>query len=166
MSPEVSPEVTGETVAMLVLELARRGQTVAAAESLTGGLLCATLVDVPGASLVLRGGLVVYATDLKTSLAGVPADLLERRGPVDPDVALALARGARQRCGTDWGLATTGVAGPEPQEGVEVGTVYVAVADASDAQVRRLRLDGDREAIRAAAVAAALDLLRQRLEAV
>jgi nicotinamide-nucleotide amidase len=166
VSQEVTPDTTGETVALLVLELARRGQTVAAAESLTGGLLCATLVDVPGASQVLRGGLVVYATDLKTSLAGVPADLLDRQGAIDPDVALALARGARERCGADWGLATTGVAGPEPQDGVEVGTVYVAVADAADAQVRRLRLDGDREAIRAAAVAAALDLLRQRLEAV
>jgi nicotinamide-nucleotide amidase len=138
---------------------------VAAAESLTGGLLCATLVDVPGASQVLRGGLVVYATDLKASLADVPADLLERQGPIDPDVALALARGARSRCGADWGLATTGVAGPDPQDGVEVGTVYVAAADAADAQVRRLRLDGDREAIRAGAVAAALDLLRERLEA-
>jgi nicotinamide-nucleotide amidase len=166
VSADVSPDVTGETVALLVLELARRGQTVAAAESLTGGLLCATLVDVPGASLVLRGGLVVYATDLKASLAGVPADLLERQGPVDPDVALALARGARERCGADWGLAATGVAGPDPQDGVEVGTVFVAVADAADARVRRLRLDGDREAIRAGAVAAALDLLRQRLEAV
>jgi len=161
----VSVDVTGEAVAVLVLELARRGQTVAVAESLTGGLLCATLVDVPGASQVLRGGLVVYATDLKTSLAAVPADLLERQGAIDPDVALALARGARSRCGADWGLATTGVAGPDPQDGVEVGTVYVAVADATDARVRRLRLDGDRQAIRAQAVAAALDLLRQRLEA-
>jgi nicotinamide-nucleotide amidase len=160
MGVDVGPEVTA-----LVLELARRGQTVAAAESLTGGLLCATLVDVPGASQVLRGGLVVYATDLKASLADVPADLLERHGPIDPDVALALARGARSRCGADWGLATTGVAGPDPQDGVEVGTVYVAAADAADAQVRRLRLDGDREAIRAGAVAAALDLLRERLEA-
>ena len=161
----MSVDVTGEAVAVLVLELARRGQTVAVAESLTGGLLCATLVDVPGASQVLRGGLVVYATDLKTSLAAVPADLLERQGAIDPDVALALARGARSRCGADWGLATTGVAGPDPQDGVEVGTVYVAVADATDARVRRLRLDGDRQAIRAQAVAAALDLLRQRLEA-
>ena len=155
--------MTGEMVAALVWELARRGQTVAVAESLTGGLLGATLVDVPGASQVLRGGLVVYATDLKTSLAGVPADLLDERGPVDPDVALALARGARERCRADWGLATTGVAGPDPQGGVAVGTVYVAVADAEDARVRRVDLDGDRNAIRAGAVAAALDLLRERL---
>jgi nicotinamide-nucleotide amidase len=155
--------VTGEAVTELVLELARRGETVAAAESLTGGLLCATLVDVPRVSQVLRGGLVVYATDLKSSLAGVPDDLLDQRGPVDPDVALALARGARERCRADWGLATTGVAGPDPMDGVEVGTVYVAVASAADARVRRLDLDGDRDSIRARAVAAALDLLRQRL---
>jgi nicotinamide-nucleotide amidase len=161
----VNLDVSGAAVAALVLELARRGQTVAAAESLTGGLLCATLVNVPGASQVLRGGLVVYATDLKASLAGVPAELLQRRGPVDPDVAVALARGARERCGADWGLATTGVAGPDPHDGVAVGTVHVAVADAADAQVRSLRLDGGREAVRAGAVAAALDLLRQRLDA-
>jgi nicotinamide-nucleotide amidase len=153
------PRVNG-TVAELILELARRGQTVAVAESLTGGLLCATLVDVPGVSQVLRGGLVVYATDLKSSLAGVPADLLDHRGPVDADVALAMARGARERCRADWGLATTGVAGPDPQDGVAVGTVYVAVADAGDARVRRLELDGDRETVRTGAVAAALDLLR------
>ncbi|MCW2609670.1 MAG: cina protein, partial [Cryptosporangiaceae bacterium] len=90
--------------------LRRRGETLAVAESLTGGLLAATLVAVPGASTVFRGGLVVYATDLKVTLAGVPADLLAERGPVDGDVAAALAAGARDRCGADWGLATTGVA--------------------------------------------------------
>src|SRR5215470_10980125 len=102
----------------VVSALVVRAQTLAVAESLTGGLLAATLVDVPGASKVFRGGLVVYATDLKASLAGVPADLLAERGPVDPDVAVALAAGARERCGATWGLGTTGVAGPEPQEGV------------------------------------------------
>jgi nicotinamide-nucleotide amidase len=163
VSADVSPDVTGETVALLVLELARRGQTVAAAESLTGGLLCATLVDVPGASQVLRGGLVVYATDLKASLAGVPADLLERQGAVDPDVALALARGARERCGADWGLATTGVAGPDPQDGHPVGQVYVGVAGPLAGDVRRLTLAGDRAAIRRGCVAAALALLTDAL---
>jgi nicotinamide-nucleotide amidase len=159
----VNADVTGETVTALVLELAGRGQTVAAAESLTGGLLCATLVDVPGVSQVLRGGFVVYATDLKASLVGVPSDLLDRRGAVDPDVALALARGARERCRADWGLATTGVAGPDPQDGAPVGTVYVALASADDSWVRRLDLEGDRAAIRAGAVAAALDLLREHM---
>src|SRR5690606_39530601 len=117
--------VAARTVAAQILDaLVARGQTLAVAESLTGGLLAATLVDVPGASRAFRGGLVVYATDLKASLAGVPSDLLAERGAVDPDVAVALAAGARQRCGADWGLGTTGVAGPDPQDGVPVGTVY------------------------------------------
>ena len=157
---------TGSTVAEsfatvvvdLVGRLAARGETLATAESLTGGLLAATIVDVPGANAVFRGGLVVYATDLKATLAGVPTDLLEARGPVDPDVAAALAVGARERCKATWGLATTGVAGPTPQEGVAVGTVFVAVAGPSNAGVA-LRLDGDRPAIRSAAVRAAIELL-------
>lgn len=145
----------------LVGRLAERGQTVAAAESLTGGLLTATLVTVPGVSRVLRGGLVVYATDLKHSLAGVDAGLLAERGPVDPDVALALARGARERCGADWGLSTTGVAGPGPQDGVPAGTVYVALAGPDGRnEVRELHVDGERQQVREAAVATALGLLR------
>ncbi|HEX6872045.1 MAG TPA: CinA family protein [Micromonosporaceae bacterium] len=150
-------------IAALVTELAKRGQTVAVAESLTGGLLASTLVDIPGVSKVFRGGLVVYATELKASLAGVPERLLDDRGPVDPDVAIALARGARQRCGADWGVATTGVAGPDTQNGVAVGTVYVAVADGVRAEVQRLQFDGDRVAVRTAAVAAALDLLARQV---
>jgi nicotinamide-nucleotide amidase len=144
--------------AELLETLRARGQTLAVAESLTGGLLAATIVDVPGASRVFRGGLVVYATDLKATLAGVPADLLAERGPVDPDVAAHLARGARERCGADWGLATTGVAGPEPQGEAAVGTVFVAVSGPVDA-VRAPRLDGSRAQIRAGAVVAALELL-------
>ncbi|MFC7243960.1 CinA family protein [Catellatospora aurea] len=145
----------------LVGVLAARGQTVAAAESLTGGLLTATLVTVPGVSKVLRGGLVVYATDLKHSLAGVDAALLAQRGPVDPDVALALARGARERCAADWGLATTGVAGPGPQDGVPAGTVYVALAGPDgQSQVSELHVEGERQHVRDSAVAAALGLLR------
>ncbi|HLL66986.1 MAG TPA: CinA family protein [Micromonosporaceae bacterium] len=141
--------------------LRQHGQTLAVAESLTGGLLAATIVDVPGASAVFRGGLVVYATDLKADLAGVPMALLDARGPVDPDVAAALAVGARDRCHADWGLATTGVAGPDPQAGQPVGRVYVAVAGPGPAEplVRRLDASGDRAAIRWQAVRAALDLL-------
>jgi nicotinamide-nucleotide amidase len=151
--------------AELIETLAGRGQTLAVAESLTGGLLAATIVDVPGASRVFRGGLVVYATDLKATLAGVPVDLLAERGPVDPDVAVALAEGARSACRAEWGLATTGVAGPDPQGGVAVGTVYVAVAGPRDlSRTRRLQLDGGRAAIRAAAVAAVLELLTDVLK--
>jgi nicotinamide-nucleotide amidase len=151
--------VTAEDV---VRRLAARGQTLAVAESLTGGLLAATIVDVAGASAVFRGGLVVYATDLKASLAGVPAALLAERGPVDGDVALALAAGARTRCGADWGLGTTGVAGPAAQAGVVVGTVFVACGrpDGS-AEVRELQLGPDRAAVRRAAVEAALALLAE-----
>jgi nicotinamide-nucleotide amidase len=115
---------------------------------------------------VFRGGLVVYATDLKASLGGVPARVLDERGPVDPDVAVALARGVRQRCGADWGVATTGVAGPEPQDGTPPGTVYIAVAGPDDAAVRRLALDGNRAAVRDGTVAAALDLLTSELRRV
>jgi nicotinamide-nucleotide amidase len=125
-------------------------------------------VEVPGASRVFRGGLVVYATDLKASLAGVPADLLAAAGPVHPDIAVALADGARTRCGADWGLGTTGVAGPDPQDGIPVGTVYVAVSSGAGPvpeAVRRLELAGTRAVIRAGTVAAALDLLADALRA-
>ena len=140
-------------------------QTLAVAESLTGGLIAATLVEVAGVSAVFRGGLVVYATDLKHSLAGVPEQLLDERGPVDADVAVALAYGVRERCRADWGLATTGVAGPEPQGGKPVGTVFVAVAGPADSAVRELHLPGNRAAVRSATVIAALELLTDRLRA-
>jgi nicotinamide-nucleotide amidase len=154
------------TAAGVLAALRARGETLAVAESLTGGLLAATIVDVPGASHAFRGGLVVYATDLKASLAGVDAGLLAARGPVDPDVAAQLAQGARRRCAADWGLATTGVAGPEPQDGVPVGTVYIGLAGPDGTgTARRLALTGDRAAIRGAAVAEALATLRDRLGA-
>jgi nicotinamide-nucleotide amidase len=160
--------VTAATTAGPAAELLRllgvRGATLATAESLTGGLLAATIVDVPGASARFRGGLVVYATDLKEALGGVPAGLLAAQGPVSADVALAMASGVRSRCGADWGLATTGVAGPDPQDGVPVGTAHVAAAGPDNRQrVRSLRLPGRRAEVRHAAVAAALDLLVELL---
>ena len=152
--------------AAAVHELVDRGQTMATAESLTGGLVAATIVEIPGVSAVYRGGMVVYATELKHSLAGVPADLLAERGPVDPDVARALAVGAREKCGADWGLATTGVAGPEPQDGVPVGVVYVAVAGPDGATVRELRLKGNRADVRDGSATAVLTLLVETLRGV
>lgn len=143
----------------VLASLRRRGETLAVAESLTGGLLAARLVDVPGASAVLRGGIVAYATDLKHRLLGVDSDLLARRGSVDGEVAGQLADGARLRLGADWGLATTGVAGPQPQDGIPVGTVFLAVGGPPGRWVRRLELSGDRPQVRGAAVEAALDLL-------
>jgi nicotinamide-nucleotide amidase len=145
--------------------LVERHQTLATAESLTGGLVAATIVEIPGVSAVYRGGLVVYATALKATLAGVPEQLLEERGPVDRDVAAKLAEGTRDRCGADWGLATTGVAGPEPQGGKPVGLVYVAVAGPDGTMVRELTLTGNRAAIRIESVTAVLQLLTDVLRA-
>jgi nicotinamide-nucleotide amidase len=159
--PASPAALAGEVVRLV----AARGETFATAESLTGGLVAATVVEIPGVSAVFRGGLVVYATDLKHALAGVPEDLLAARGPVDPDVALALAAGARRRCVADWGLATTGVAGPDPQDGIAPGTVYVAVDGPSGGEVLGLRLTGDRATIRTESVTRVLSLFAQRIAA-
>jgi nicotinamide-nucleotide amidase len=139
--------------------LLERGETVAVAESLTGGALAAALVDVPGVSATFRGGVIAYATELKSELLGVDAALLAERGPVDPDVAVAMAAGVRDRLGATWGLATTGVAGPDPQDGHPPGVVLVAIAGPDDAGVEALALEGGRAAVRAAAVTGALELL-------
>jgi nicotinamide-nucleotide amidase len=153
-----------ELAAQIHQALLRRGETVATAESLTAGLVAAALTSVPGASATFRGGIVVYATDLKASLAGVPAELLSARGAVDPDVALALATGAQQRLAASWALGITGVAGPDPQDGQPVGTVYVGIAaPIGPAAVSSYQLSGDRAAIRTACVDAALNLLRDSL---
>jgi nicotinamide-nucleotide amidase len=135
------------------------GRTVATAESLTGGLIAAALTSAPGSSVTFRGGLVVYATDLKATLAGVATDLLAQRGAVDPEVAAGLAEGVRDRLGASFGIGITGVAGPSPQDGKAVGTVFLALAGPGATVVRELRLGGDRAAIRAASVHAALSLL-------
>jgi nicotinamide-nucleotide amidase len=141
--------------------LARRGATVAVAESLTGGLLGAALTSTPGSSSTFRGGLVVYATDLKETLAGVPGPLLSAEGPVSAHVAAALAAGARDRLGATYGVGVTGVAGPDPQNDQPVGTVHLAVAGPAEGEVRSVRCEGDREQIRAQTVTAALSLLAE-----
>ncbi|MCS6579798.1 MULTISPECIES: CinA family protein [Curtobacterium] len=141
----------------LIAELTARGETLAVAESLTGGLVVATLVDVPGASAVVRGGVVAYATPVKHSVLGVSEDLLEAEGAVHPEVARQMAAGVRIALSVDgepatWGISTTGVAGPDPQDGKPVGTVYVGIASAAGAEAFELHLDGDRGAIRHATV--------------
>jgi nicotinamide-nucleotide amidase len=155
---------TRHAAADAIHRLMERRETLATAESLTGGLVAATIVEIPGVSAVYRGGLVVYATDLKARLAEVPEALLAERGPVDPDVAVALAAGARARCGADWGLATTGVAGPEPQDGKPVGLVYIAVRGPGHTAVRELKLDGNRSAVRTESVTRVLQLLSETLQ--
>lgn len=150
-------------VAALVARLAAAGETVATCESLTAGLVAATIADVPGASSVLRGGLVTYATDLKNTLAGVPVPVTDA-GVVTSDTALAMARGARSACGATWGLATTGVAGPGPHDGVPQGRCWVAVSGPDGDRAERVDLAGDRAAVRRGAVAAATRLLTGTLD--
>jgi nicotinamide-nucleotide amidase len=160
VTPDPGTAASGVQMALQrLVELTQsRAATLATAESLTGGMVGATLTDVPGISAIYRGGVIVYATDLKVSLAGVSADLLADVGPVHPDTAVALAAGVRERLGATYGLATTGVAGPDPQAGIEAGTVYVAVAGPAVVRVRKLALRGDREAVRQGSVQAVLEL--------
>jgi len=155
----VSPPGALPTPAALVATLRQRRQTLAVAESLTGGALVAAVVDVPGASTVLRGGVVAYATDLKHTLLGVDEVLLAAEGAVHPEVARQMADGVRERLGATWGLATTGVAGPDPQDDVTPGTVYVAITGPGTDRVERLLLPGGRAEVRAGAVRRALLLL-------
>jgi nicotinamide-nucleotide amidase len=143
--------------------LAARGETVATAESLTGGLLGGRLSERAGASATYRGGAVVYATDLKHSMVDVPSEVLATYGAVSAETAEAMAVGVRLRLGADWGLSLTGVAGPDEQEGQPVGTVYAAVAGPLGATVQSLRLPGDRDRVRLLAVTMGLDLLRRQV---
>ncbi|MFJ6088489.1 CinA family protein [Streptomyces sp. NPDC092369] len=144
-----------------------KGWTLAVAESLTGGLVAADITSVPGASKAFRGSVTAYATELKHELLGVDAALLAQRGAVDPQVAAQMAAGVRKALGADWGIATTGVAGPQPQDGKPVGTVFVAVdgpftvdsGSAGGGKVEALRLNGDREEIRRESVRSVLALL-------
>jgi nicotinamide-nucleotide amidase len=153
-----------DSAARALALLEEREWTLAVAESLTGGALSDAFVRVPGASAVLVGAVVAYATPLKRSLLGVDAGLLEREGPVHPQVAEQMASGVRSALAVegrraDVGLATTGVAGPAPQGGRAPGTVYVGVAVGGRILSVPGRFEGDRAAVRAAAVGLALDSL-------
>jgi nicotinamide-nucleotide amidase len=152
-----------DAAADVLAALGRRGWTIGTAESLTGGLLVAALVDVPGASAHVRGGIVAYATDLKQSVLGVDPGLLAAVGAVDAEVARQMAEGVRGVLGADVGVATTGVAGPDPQDGQAVGTVFVAVATPESTVVADLAFAGSRAEIRADTVAAALRLCRDHV---
>lgn len=155
----------------------RLGVRIAVAESLTGGLVAATLVAVPGASSALSGGIVAYDTSLKASLLGVDRDLLWRTGPVDSNVATQMAAGAREACAVetddrrrpaDIGIATTGVAGPDPdpQTGQSAGTVWIGVSSMLGERSKLLQqAQGSRQAVREAAVSAAILLLIEELTA-
>jgi len=147
----------------ILAQLRERGQTVAVAESLTGGLVAAALTDIPGASVSFRGAVVAYAIELKAALLGVDRDMLARHGAVYAPVAAAMAAGVRARLGATYGVATTGVAGPEPADGQPVGTAHIAVSAADDTVVRTIALRGGRHQIRTLTVEHALGLLLGRL---
>lgn len=157
---------SGEVLARRVLDvLAGRGESLAVAESLTGGLLAATLTDVPGASRTFAGGVVSYATRVKVEVLDVPESVVAEHGVVSGECAAAMAVGVRAHIGATWGVATTGVAGPDLQEGKPAGTVWVAVSGPDGAGAELLSLSGDRRAVREASCAAALGVLARRLEA-
>ncbi|MEJ5927066.1 CinA family protein [Corynebacterium sp. H128] len=168
--------------AALVRALKERSLTVATCESLTAGLLASSIADVPGASDVLVGGLITYSNDLKTALAGVPASLIDDHGAVSAECAAAMAAGTRDRLGSDWALALTGVAGPASQEGHPAGVVWLGVAGPEFEEsiqvlpAEHIRwalrpgaskpepvLDGDRNEIRLRAAEFAIEYLVQQL---
>ncbi len=147
----------------LLARLVERHATVATAESLTGGRLAARFTDVAGISAVYVGGVVSYATELKIQLLGVPAGLVDEHGVISSECALAMASGVQRLTGATFGLATTGVAGPDRQEGKRVGTVYVALAGPEEDDVRRLSLTGTRTQIQDGTCDAVVALLAERL---
>ena len=158
-------DVAAEVVAILI----ERGLTIAVAESLTGGLLVAELIGVPGASATVLGGIVAYNTALKHSVLGVDSALLAQHGPVHPEVARQMADRVRASLAVDGvpadiGLSTTGVAGPGPQGGHPAGTVYLGFAVGDDVSSLRLEVGGDRGAIRGKTVSESLARLRIVLE--
>lgn len=155
--------MTGRLAAEVVAAAVSEGLTLGSAESLTGGAVASALVGVPGASAAVRGAIVAYAMDAKHDLLGVGEDLLEGPGPVSREAAEAMAAGARRALGVDIAVSTTGVAGPEPHGGAAVGTVWIGVSSARGEHAEVIHAAGGREAVRQAAVFAALQALRDEI---
>ena len=163
--------MTAVDASTVIAALIARGASVATAESLTGGLVCAALTSVPGSSAVVRGGIVAYSVAVKADVLGVDGDLLERQGAVDPAVAVQMAAGARRVLDSDYAVATTGSAGPDPDPGgpmtgpIPPGRGFVAVAGPGVEVVAGFACEGqDRADVRSHAVDAALALLGRVLE--
>ncbi|MEO6530071.1 MAG: CinA family protein [Specibacter sp.] len=157
--------MTEASLAQLVNAAVAANITVATAESLTGGMVAATLVQVPGASGMLQGGVIAYQNDIKERLLGVSPSLLETLGSVDPQVACAMALGVCAAAGARVGISTTGVAGPDAHQGKEVGHVYIGVALDGEALSYEYHFAGDREMIRTQATQEAISLLEQVVRA-
>ena len=164
LGPAAVPGDHDSLTTALPAMLLARAATVAAAESLTGGLIGVELTRGPGASEFFRGSLVCYSDEAKREIAGVPQSVLDRFGAVSEQTAAALAEGAASRLGADLGVAATGVAGPGEQGGQPVGTVFVGACWGGRTVARRTFTYGDRDNIRALAVTAALDLGRRMIE--
>ncbi|KAK4112847.1 hypothetical protein N656DRAFT_779073 [Canariomyces notabilis] len=158
-------------VASDVVQLLRAaGETLGVAESLTAGGVMAAITSVPGASAAFRGGVVSYATPLKQELLGVSADLIAREGVIHGDVAAQMAEGARRvttyggAATTTWGIGTTGVAGPDLQDGKPAGTVFIGISSPERSRAfGPFSFPGSRERVREATVLEALARLRQEL---
>jgi nicotinamide-nucleotide amidase len=155
-----------DATAELIARLTARHLSIGVAESLTGGLLVADLIRIPGASMVVSGGIVAYNTELKRTLLGVDGGILAVHGAVHPDVAIQMAVGVRTAVSiggvrADIGVATTGVAGPDAQDGQPPGTVFIGVSSENGALAIPLQLTGDRAQIRADTVTAAIEAVRQ-----
>jgi nicotinamide-nucleotide amidase len=167
-SPTDAAPTDHELAERVIASLIAGGRRLAVAESLTGGLLTAALVGVPGASRALYGGIVSYDTALKRTLLGVESSILAVHGAVHPDVARQMARGVRQTCAVDGrpadvGVATTGAAGPDPQDGQPPGTAFVGLSIDGDSRAIALHLEGDRQAVREGVVHEALQALADAL---
>jgi len=149
---------------VLVKLLTKKNQTLAIAESCTGGLLANRITNVAGASAVLLAGYICYANEAKIDMLGVDPKLIKERGAVSEQVAGAMAVGARKRAGSTYALATTGVAGPSGgSEGKPVGTVYVALADDNNTKAKKLFFPSDRDTFKQLVAQAAFEMLRRKL---
>jgi nicotinamide-nucleotide amidase len=157
---------TDSLAATVGQQLTTAGQTLALAESCTGGLIAKLLTDLPGASAFLERGAVTYANSAKRDWLQVPELLLEQHGAVSAECAVAMARGIRLAAGTDMGLAVTGIAGPDGGTPTKpVGTVFIAMTTATTERVKGYRFPGDRDSVRQLSACMGLDWLRRHLTA-
>ena len=147
----------------IVESLKSRVETLSIAESITGGALTSEIVNIPGASHILKGSIVAYSVEIKVRELSVSQELIDRAGVVSEEVALAMANGIRARMNTTWSIASTGVAGPGPHQGIAAGTVWLAIVGPDTRETVRLALDGDREKVRRGAVESALGVFARIL---
>jgi len=147
----------------IVALLQKRNETISCAESISGGALTSEIVSVPGASHVLHGAIVAYANQIKIEELSVPGSLLDEFGAVSEEVALAMAKGIRAKFSSSWAISLTGVAGPGPSQGVEAGTVWLAIIGPEHQETVKLAISGDRDHVRRGAVESAVGVLARIL---